>query len=370
METPMMKKEIRCRKNDSLIVSNTQSKHHDIINISITSDPLSSISVLPTAEQNSTLSISHLSDESRSIQAIENVKCTSRSNGKIILTEIPKTFSEPSRMPYSSKTNISPGHSISKSSPLERGVSESKSSSEKIDVVYLLGNESQWNDNEIRYSLRSLEMWFPHARVFIAGNVRRWMRNVIEIEVPDVYQKTDPGYKEKNVMHKIKMACNRHDLSREFIVMNDDFYFLEYTPYIFTFYKGTMEQSEKESPAYSEYRKAMKKTREMIRIMGITKPLNFAVHSPIKIDKIKFIKMADSIDWRKYGYQYRGVYGNIYERHHAVAVNDDFKIFTIDDIERMRYREMISSSADIVLSRQFQEFIESRFPNPSKYEYK
>ncbi len=40
---------------------------------------------------------------------------------------------------------------------------------EKIDLVYILGKGSKWSDNEIRFSLRSIEKYFDYRKIFIIG---------------------------------------------------------------------------------------------------------------------------------------------------------------------------------------------------------
>jgi hypothetical protein len=55
-----------------------------------------------------------------------------------------------------------------------------------IDVVYPLGTGSVWQDNELRYSLRSLEKNFPDlGRVYVVGHKPDWLGNVEHIPFGD-----------------------------------------------------------------------------------------------------------------------------------------------------------------------------------------
>jgi hypothetical protein len=74
----------------------------------------------------------------------------------------------------------------------------------KIDVVYTLGTESSWQDNELRYSLRSLERNFPDlGRVWIVGHKPAWLTGVVHIPMADVHKQN----KDANLIDKILAAC-------------------------------------------------------------------------------------------------------------------------------------------------------------------
>ena len=44
-----------------------------------------------------------------------------------------------------------------------------------MDIVYILGNGSKFNNEEIRYSLRSLEKFVNFDRVFIVGECPKFL---------------------------------------------------------------------------------------------------------------------------------------------------------------------------------------------------
>ncbi len=196
------------------------------------------------------------------------------------------------------------------------------------------------------------------------------MRNVIEIPVADFYQSITPGFKAKNALWKIKNACNRMEVTDNFILMNDDFYFLKYTPQVETYHLGPLIDAEKKgAPHHSQYDHSIRQTRQLLTFMGMREPLNFGSHHPMIINKIKFIKMSDAMDWRGNQYLFRSVYGNIYERHQALKMREDVKVFNTDDLRRLQHRALISTSDDVVLTKEWHSFIHEKFPRPSKYEY-
>ena len=70
-----------------------------------------------------------------------------------------------------------------------------------ISVVYPLGTGSKWQNNELRYSLRSLSKISGIGDVFIVGEKPDWVRNVIHIPCKDV-----PFRKEYSIYTKIMAA--------------------------------------------------------------------------------------------------------------------------------------------------------------------
>ena len=89
-----------------------------------------------------------------------------------------------------------------------------------MDALYVLGNSSEYDNLELRLSLRSLERNAKGLEsVFIVGEKPRWIKNVVHIPVDDVYTR------ENNVFRKILTAC-KLDISKNFFFMNDDFYIM------------------------------------------------------------------------------------------------------------------------------------------------
>jgi hypothetical protein len=74
----------------------------------------------------------------------------------------------------------------------------------KIDVVYILGKGSTWSDNEIRFSLRSVDINLEHRGVFIIGDKPDFIntKHLTHIPAEDIHTE-----KLKNALHKLKIAC-------------------------------------------------------------------------------------------------------------------------------------------------------------------
>ena len=87
-----------------------------------------------------------------------------------------------------------------------------------IDVMYPLSSKSSWEDNELRYSLRSMEKFFPEmGRVFVVGHRPPWLTNVVHLPAVDSYRHN----KDANLITKVLLAC-ANGISDTFLRCSDD----------------------------------------------------------------------------------------------------------------------------------------------------
>lgn len=86
-----------------------------------------------------------------------------------------------------------------------------------MTVIYTIGQGSIWDNNELRYSLRSLALCKGVSEVIIAGYCPEWVNRsaVTHIYVGDEY-----SCAHKNILHKILTAAK--ECSGDFVVMSDD----------------------------------------------------------------------------------------------------------------------------------------------------
>ena len=90
------------------------------------------------------------------------------------------------------------------------------------DVVIPLGTGSRWQDNELRFCLRSIEKNLSGVNeVVIVGEKPKWLTNVRHIPCKDV-----PGKKEFSIFTKINAAISE-GVSDPFIFTNDDIFFIK-----------------------------------------------------------------------------------------------------------------------------------------------
>lgn len=235
---------------------------------------------------------------------------------------------------------------------------------ETIDVVYILGKGSHWHNNEIRFSLRSLEKNFKFGQVFIVGELPEWARNVIHIPVEDAFRN-----KLQNARTKYLVACNDPRISKDFVLMNDDFFFMKPMEKIPYYARGTSEkQIENHQTKGGYYFESIKRTKVKIANLGYTgQVMDFEVHAPIIFNKEK-MKNVISVVGGEHVCLLRTCYGNLQGVDFEVV--DDFKAGDVGTFYKQikRGREFISISDSMVISDEFRKWIWEKFPDPSKFE--
>ena len=174
-----------------------------------------------------------------------------------------------------------------------------------MDIVYILGKGSKFNNEEIRYSLRSLEKFVNFDRVFIVGECPKFLRNIIHIPFGD---SKNPRV---NHLEKINHIIDTvPDLSENFVLMYDDIFFIDKFDIdnLPNYYKGEMVNY---SGIDSNFKKSMSDTKDYLESKGAS-ILNYSVHKPVIYNKT----LWKSIDWSEvykapHGLSPRCIYGNM-----------------------------------------------------------
>lgn len=231
------------------------------------------------------------------------------------------------------------------------------------DLLYILGKGSMWDDNELRYSLRSVEKyWEGGGRVFVVGHKPKWIRNVRHIPAEDRYDSPV-----KNTIAKLREACRSDELRERFILMNDDFIFLKPINGTKPATCGLLSDKVKEhSTKDGAYYRANAETLQLIKMTGIAEPKNFEIHVPMEFEKAKLMEITNRITWTETPYSIRSIYGNIYIKKSIEL--EDVKVYRPADIKDAEKRFMISTSTRLVLHPKFRNWIAKKFPKASRYE--
>jgi len=222
-----------------------------------------------------------------------------------------------------------------------------------MDIVYVLGSGSVWDDNEIRFSLRSVEKHLIGVGdVYIIGKKPNFLKNIIHRSVPDSYK--EPW---RNVYNKVRRACLELKLSEKFLLFNDDFYLLkDFKAATFPVYnKGLLRclVSFCHNPLASSECNTLRLIREHCKI-----PLNYKVHFPFPIEKTKFLKMPLSVK-EKGQISPRCFYGNFYK----------LKGYQVkDQLMLSPGQPFFSSTRGFEKDLKFREWLKDRFPIPSKWD--
>jgi hypothetical protein len=233
-----------------------------------------------------------------------------------------------------------------------------------MDVVIPLGTGSTWSDNELRYSLRSLEVYHNVGNVYIIGHKPSWIQKVIHIPAHDV-----PGaeHKEYNILRKILTACKMPSLSQDFIFMNDDHFLLGPVPT--PCYQQTLEETVLKRSSHDSYYFALDNTlRALIKADRPTN--NFDVHCPIVYNKHDFIRMTETYDMTlHYGYVIKSLYCNTVGIEGELCI--DMKLtqrLRCAQIDKMVEGRGWFSIGDGAVNSELGIFLNYLYPNKSKYE--
>lgn len=238
----------------------------------------------------------------------------------------------------------------------------------KIDVVYILTNASKWQNNEIRYSLRSIEknLKINIGRIYIVGFFPKFIqeKEVSNIDTQDWYT-----HKLKNAIRKIKSACNNSHVSDDFMLMNDDFFIMKPVTEIKNWSKGSLAGSmARHNTKGGYYYRAIKETKELLEGMGIKNPTDFEIHAPIIINKKRFRDIDAKLDLESKGLLFRSIYGNLAKLERTIV--PDVKIYHTyaNRLSKFKDYKIISSDNKIVLDLRFQKWLKRKFRSVSKYE--
>lgn len=234
-----------------------------------------------------------------------------------------------------------------------------------IKLVYILGSGSKWEDNELRYSLRSVALHGRNvAEVIICGTRPAWVQNITHLPAKDNCQ-----IAADNVWNKVRTVCDA--LQEPFVLMNDDFYLLHEVDFerLPLYYDGTIDQLLERYKRTSNYRQVQANTLKLLEAHHRT-TRNYALHVPITIDPV----IARGI-FKDYGtapaLSFRNIYGNSCPAPHGRMPLQDLKLSEPQeaaDIKTMEAFKTFFSIGDRFLTAYGKQYLQQLYPQKSIYE--
>lgn len=228
-----------------------------------------------------------------------------------------------------------------------------------MDVVYICRDGE---NEELRYSLRSVAANLDHGRVWIFGGCPSWVRDAEHVDIPQA------GKRFENTTANLEAACVHPDVSDPFILMNDDFYVMSRLAAVPTLHIGEITsviahyESDPRNHG-SGYVRDMYATDAALKEAGYDRPLSFDVHTPLIVDKDA---MLDAIAFcREHGL--RGAYKrSVYGARAGLegSKTRDVKVFNASCAIPPG---PFLSSADAHFGR-IEVLLASAFPHPCRYE--
>lgn len=251
-------------------------------------------------------------------------------------------------------------------------MSKKTAASAAIDVVYVLGRGSKWKNNEIRYSLRSIEKnLIGYRNVYVVGENPGFLKGIIHIPYPD---EIGPHNADGNIACKVLRACQEKDLSDIFLFINDDHLILKPmdVSLIPAFHKGDMNDYPEKHWTNNLWRRRLKRTRDVLNQKNLP-AFNYDCHVPILFNKHTFPKVMEMFDFREdIGYTMKSMYGNVVCQDSCNLLGGEkrtiFQMMQFIQIENRLKNCDFASYNDEGLNAHLKKWLWSKFPARSRFE--
>lgn len=224
-----------------------------------------------------------------------------------------------------------------------------------MHFLYPLGWGSRWDNNELRYSLRSLEKNCQVDGVTIVGNCPKWIKDVQHVPF-------NPVDGSKISREYTAMLGALPFVPNEFIFMNDDFYVMEPIPnnYIGLYHQGTLRQMIKwamiDNPVGDDlYTVARQSTLDTLQEF-CREPMDYDVHTPMPLLRDGVYNCAAMFSFWD-NLQFRTIYGNV------VCGGQGEQIQDVKDVWGKSFY-----STDTNVTEAVRVKLTEAFPNPSRFE--
>lgn len=226
-----------------------------------------------------------------------------------------------------------------------------------MDLVYIC---RKGDNEELRYSLRSVEKNSPNHKVWVVGYKPDWYTGPF-ISVPDTSTKFN------NIRIAMFEVAEHPEVSEDFVLMNDDFFLIkpirEFKVYNGGLLSEKINRYRQINPT-STYLVLLKKTFRQLKSMGIKNPLDYDIHVPMIFNKTKLLDLAYLT------FQPMSLYGNIYQIA-SETITDVKRYASGSDMAQLSYNKNeypFISTEDKSFNIVKEEILGDMFPEPSRYE--
>jgi hypothetical protein len=240
-----------------------------------------------------------------------------------------------------------------------------------MDIVYPLASGrhgrkvlgSQWDNNELRYSLRSLEAFFTNmGRVFIATEtLPEWLTGVEHISVKDSHRRN----KDANLIDKVLVAC-KAGVSPTFLRLSDDQCLLREWDGLEAWHMGNAD-----GHGGGDWWKKCQRTCDYLKARG--RPTWFYdCHCPMPVDRDAFLKvMAEAPYADEPGMCINTLYFNSIDIPRVVMPGLKAAIHkprTLRKIRRWAAGKLFFGYSEAGTNEALKQFLQEQFPTPSRFE--
>lgn len=228
----------------------------------------------------------------------------------------------------------------------------------KKDIVYILKDE--FNCEELRYSLRSVEKNFPHRFVWFVGGQPKGFH-------PDraIQHKQVGSTKWDMIKSSMWKTVENEEVSDDFFLFNDDFFVMKkfkgkFVNYVdMTLAERIDELRRNVHPWLNPYGRTLFKAEQELISLGCP-TMNYDVHLPMVFNKELFKASINKCS----SPQMRSVYGNL----NAVpfVIHQDVKVYDMETLPEAP--DFLSTNEDVFEKGRVGAYIREQFPTPSRWE--
>lgn len=221
------------------------------------------------------------------------------------------------------------------------------------------------DNEELRYSLRSVARNYPTSEVWIVGYKPRWVTGVRFIRGNRFTSKPI------NVYDNVRIISTHPEIPDEFLMMNDDFYFLKpVTAPVEHRYRSTLDEHIATLDANNKWwRQSMIITRRWLIHQGLTDLLSYDMHRPFPTVKAQMDEVTEkaSLFYRDNPPQWRTIYGN-YWHIECPKVERDCKVQKRSNYEKLLDFDFISTTDMAWRMNGVGDWLQMLFPEPCAFE--
>lgn len=219
------------------------------------------------------------------------------------------------------------------------------------------------DNEELRYSIRSVLASFPGANIWVVGGKPDWYSgNFIKTNrIPNKYSQVEEN---------LQRLVNNKNISETFVLMNDDFFIVKPVSSIEYFHRGSLESAYNDLVEHlgqpDLYANRLSKMLKMIvNQLKIKDPLSYEIHVPMVMEKSKLSTLLG----KKYP-MWRSFYGNKYSV--GGSRISDVKVYS-HNANRYRSTDYLTNESSFLSTdddsfKILQPYLHELFPNPSRYE--
>lgn len=236
------------------------------------------------------------------------------------------------------------------------------------DVVYILGSGSKWDNNEIRYSLRSVEKHLKGiGSLFIVGFDPGFLKGHIHIRMADIHGENA----NRNILEKTLAACKDERVSNTFYASSDDIFLLkDFQASTFPrYHRNDLMSTIKKMKTTSGYRITLSNTHTVLSQKKLP-TINFNIHAPFLYDKKKFPDVVSQYPMDvHYGYGVKSLYANTLKLDGEYLPDCKIdEVLTYQQIFEKIKKRPLFSIGDKGINKDMKSILYDLYPNPSRWE--